>query len=130
MHRIVYEFFGFAVVIGLLAGCGSTVTGASGKKMTLVKPSAQTLHRGKTKEMDVEVRRNNILRSVVIAFSQLPEGVRVTNSKVEIPASENTARVVLHADPTAALVSNQRVIVTAKAEELEVAEGFELTVKE
>jgi hypothetical protein len=130
LQRLAHPFLASLVLIVLTVGCSTTVTGAGGKKLTLVKPADQTIHRGKTNEVEVEVRRTNIVRPVVVAFSQLPEGVRVTNSKVEIPASEKTATVILHAEPDAALVTNQRVIVAARAEELEVADGFELTVKE
>ncbi len=118
-------------ILGLYLSCdSSTVRGPAGAGLKLQKPVDQTLERGRTNDVSVLIQREGFTGPVALELSQLPAGVNVTSSKLEIPGAGKSATVTLHADPQAALVANHRVLVTAKALGLEVSEGFNLTVKE
>lgn len=131
MHRLPSLLPVLCLVCGLGAGCdSSSVVGERGTKLKIVKPMDQTVARGKTTDFDVLIGRDEFSGPVALQLSQLPAGVHVTNTKMEIPNAETALTLTLHADPNAAMVTNQRVVVTAKAADLEVSEDFRLTVKE
>jgi hypothetical protein len=114
------------------ASCDRTsVEDSAGRKLTLKKPVDQTLTRGKTNDLRVEVDRKNIQDPVTLEIDQLPKGVHVVNTDVKIPRDSESVTLTLHADPTADIVSNHRVTVTAKAPpDLQATEVFQVSVKE
>jgi hypothetical protein len=112
-------------------GCDmASVAGSGGKKLTLVAPASQTIERGKTNDVLIAIQRKDFSGPVDLVFDRLPQGVKVTNPTPRIPSGDSSATVTLHADPGADLVKDQKVLVTAKASDMEVSESFNLTVKE
>ncbi len=115
----------------LLVGCEQTTVSGTRKKLTLKKPADQTLVRGKTNEVRVAVERAGFSGPVTLEFGQLPKGVQVTPADQKVAADADSAVCTLHADPTADLVVNQNVTVTAKTmPDLQATETFKLTVKD
>ena len=109
----------------------TSVQDSAGRKLTLKKPTDQTLTRGKTNDIRVEVDRKNIPDPVTVEIDQLPKGVHVVNAETKIPGGSESVTLTLHADPTADIVSNHRVTVTAKASpDLQATEIFKVSVKE
>ena len=121
----------FAIFLAGTACNQTSVEGVGGQKLTLKKPADQTLVRGKTNDVRVEIARKNIDGPVALEVGQLPRGVRVATNDQNIPREKEAVTLTLHADPTADLVTNHRVTVTAKAEPgVEATEVFQVTVKE
>jgi uncharacterized protein (DUF58 family) len=124
-----------ASVIFLLAAtvsCEKTTSGASdGRQLTVYQPADQSLKRGESNQVKVSIERKNFRDAVKVTFSQLPEGVVVTDHDKLIAPEETSATFTLKAEPQAPLVSNHRVDVLAKASTgLESRQAFNLTVKE
>ncbi|MBI1850309.1 MAG: hypothetical protein HYR85_08195, partial [Planctomycetes bacterium] len=67
-----------------------------GKKLSLTKPSNQTLKRGEVNEIAISISRENIDGPVKVKFDRLPKGVEVVEAK-EIPADQTRAVYTLHA---------------------------------
>lgn len=110
-------------------GRETTVRGERGEKLTLVKPSAQSVRRGNAETLTIRVKRNGFSDPVSISLSQLPAGVEA----VDTPKSVNgdSVEVVLRASPSADLVTNQLVMVTASGPNgMGAQESFKLTVKD
>ena len=117
-------------VTGLAAGCEkTTVESSAGKKLTLVKPSNQTITRGETEKVMVAVARTNFEGPVMVRFNDLPRGVSVVDSTSNIDGNERT--FVLKAAADADLVKNHSASVTATGPDgMAATEKFEITVKE
>ena len=118
-------------LLSLGAGCNqTTVEGEGGRMLTLKKPLDQTLIRGKTNGVRVEIDRRDVLGPVAVEIDQLPAGVQVVGADVEIPRDSESVTVTLHADPGAETVRNHRVTVTAKAPpDLAATEVFSISVR-
>src|SRR5262245_36862300 len=123
-----------AFALPAFVGCEkATVEGpaGSGKKLTLTKPSDQTLVRGKTNEVRIAISRTGFRDPVSIRFENLPAGVTVQDMDRAIKADDTSTNFTLKAEPTADLVQNQEVRVTATATDgLSITETFRLTVKD
>src|SRR2546423_1708001 len=99
----------FAALVAMFAlvGCEkTTVEGPAGKKLTLTKPSDQTLKRGETNAVKVSISRSNFRDPVQVKFEGLPNGVTVQDMDKKINAEESSANFTLRAEPTADLVQN------------------------
>jgi hypothetical protein len=124
--------FGLALVLLAAPGCErTTVETSGGGKLTLKKPADQTLTRGTTNDVRVDIDRNNIAGPVEVEVDRLPKGVHVATDDTSIPQDKESVTLTLHADPNADLVTNHRVTVKAKARPgVEATEVFQVTVKE
>jgi hypothetical protein len=112
-----------------LCGCSSDET-STGKKLSLLQPTSQTLKRGETNKIAITVTRRGFDGDVGIEFVDLPAGVKVVEEG-RIPKDDNLRNFTLHADNDAALVANHHAKVKAKGPEgLETSQTFEITVKE
>lgn len=122
-----------AIVTGVAllgTGCSQTTAkGPRGEKLTLVKPVAQEIDRGDTEPLTVTIHRQNIADPIRLEVSQLPAGVEA----IDIPRTtkDEKVEVLLRASPTADLVANHVVLVTAEGPNgTRVSETFELTVSQ
>ena len=124
--------FAFALVLVAAPGCErTTVETSGGSKLTLKKPADQTLVRGKTNDVRVEIDRKDLAGPVEVEVDRLPKGVHVATDNTSIPQEQESVTLTLHADPNADLVTNHRVTVKAKASPgVEATEVFQVTVKE
>jgi len=107
----------------------TTVRGEHGEKLTLVRPASQSVRRGGAETMKIHLKRNGIREPVNVALTQLPAGVEA----VDTPKSTDldTVEVVLRASPSADLVTNHEVRVTATGPNgMSATETFRLTVKD
>jgi len=110
-------------------GRQTTVRGERGEKLTLVRPASQTVRRGDAETMTIRLKRSGISEPVNITVSQLPAGIEA----VDMPKStqSDAVEVVLRASPSADLVANQQVMVTATGPNgMSATETFRLTVKD
>ena len=105
----------FAFVLPLAGtACDKTATeGPGGKKLTLVKPSNQTLRRGETNEIAISIGRDNFGGPVKVKFAKLPKGVEAVETR-DIPAEQTHATYTLHASNDADLVQNFEAAVTVE----------------
>lgn len=113
-------------------GCSSTTAKGDGsRKLTMVKPSNQTLKRGDTNKVMITLVRENINSEVSVRFDNLPQGVKVIEQDKKIQNDETIVNYTLFASNDAGLVSGNVVKVTAEGPDgLSVTESFEVTVKE
>jgi hypothetical protein len=123
---------GLSMLAAAVLGCErTTVEGPGNQKLTLHKPADQTIERGATNELKIEIDRSNFRDAVAIEFGQLPMGVRLNDTEKKVLADAETATFTLFAEPTAELVKSHRVTVTAKGSpNLQATETFELSVKD
>ena len=124
--------FVVAIAALALAGCAesATVGGTAGKKLTLVKPAAVTLHRGGMAKADIQIRREDLAGEVGIRFSNLPRGVDVVETDARIVGDRGS--YTLRAGDTADLVQNFSASVTATGGQggHSVSESFDISVLE
>ena len=114
-----------------VAGCEKSTVGAAGKKLTLVKPSDQTIQRGATNDVKIVIKRDAFRDPVTVRFEGLPTGVKVQDESRQIAAEENTATFTLRAEADASLAKDQLVYVTVTGPDgLKTEESFKLTVKD
>lgn len=108
--------FGLAAILTVtLWGCGGTsVSGPEGKKLTLVRPAGQTLHRGDVNRVAVTVLCENIATDITIRFHDLPDGVKIVEADRTMNPNELVVNFTLHASNDADLVSNFAAKVTAE----------------
>lgn len=118
------------VVLAFQAGCQkSTVEGPRNEKLTLLKPSAVTIERGRTEKVMVNIQRQNVTGPVAVNFENLPDGVKIEQNGRNIEG--DSATFVLEADDSADLVTNHAARVTIKGPDgMAVAETFDVTVRE
>ena len=111
-------------------GCSARSTSSTGpRKITLLKPSNQTLIRGGTHKIEITVHKENIDSDVSVRFDNLPEGVDVVEMDMNSADNECVANYTLSASNSAVLVSEQVVRVTAEGPDgLSVTQSFALTV--
>jgi hypothetical protein len=108
-------------------------SGPSGTRLTLSKPSDQTITQGETNKVAIKVDRKGFGESVHISFQNLPEGVTVQGEKGTsadtIPAGETSRDFVLVAAPTAQIVDKHSVTVWADGGGAKTSQTFDLKVK-
>ncbi len=121
-----------AIALVLVAlGCEQTsVEGPTGKKLTLLQPTSQSLKRGETNTISITVTRSNFADAVSVKFSDLPKGTTVVESK-KIDADKNIGTYTLHSAPDADLVANHVAKVTVEGPDgMTATETFKITVTE
>jgi hypothetical protein len=123
-----------AAVLALLlvaVGCEKTsVEGPTGKKLTLLQPTSQTMKRGATNTIDIAVTRSNFSDSVGVKFTDLPKGTTVVEDK-KIDSDKNIGTYTLHSAPDAALVANHVAKVTVEGPGgMTATETFKITVND
>jgi hypothetical protein len=115
-----------------LAGCAksASVEGAANAKLTLVKPSAVTVHRGGMAKADIQIKRQDLPGDVTIRFTNLPKGVEIVESDSKIVGDKGS--YTLRAGDAADLVENFSADVTATAGpgNISVSEPINISVKE
>ncbi|MCE9582557.1 MAG: hypothetical protein K8T20_08700 [Planctomycetes bacterium] len=111
-------------------GCASTSTSSTGAaKITMNKPSNQTLGRGATNTVEIKIWKENINADVSVHFENLPYGVEVTEKDTNSKDNHCVANYQLSASVNARLVTDQVVRVTAQGPDgLAVTQSFEMTV--
>lgn len=121
--------------LGIAGACGkmsSTVTGTSGRQLTIIAPADQSLRQGDANKVTLAIVRKNFDDAVEIEISDLPSGVSVAGgTTLTIPSGTlKIDSMTLVAENDAALVSDHRVSVTAKGPDgISVTEFFKLNVK-
>ena len=118
---------------GLLipGACKQTTAHAGGKAITITKPADQTITQGGSEPVTVHISRSQHSDPVTVHMTGLPAGVSVAEADKRIASDQTSAVFTLIATPTAAVVNNHSVKVTADGPEgLAVSETFLLTVKE
>ena len=125
-----YVIAGMMTACLLAAGCEkTTVEGPNSTKLTLVKPADSTVQRGSTDKVAIVVKRTNFSEPITVSFSDLPDGVSVTDDGGKIEGNERT--FVLRADENADLVSDHAAKVSATGPAgITATEVFHITVKE
>jgi hypothetical protein len=127
-----YPFLaGIALVcIGIDLGCTSTATSSTGAaRITLSKPSNQTMERGETNMVEIKFWKENISSNVLVHFENLPAGVEVTENDMNSKDNHCTMNYRLTASRNASLVNEQVVKVTAEGPDgLAVTESFQVSV--
>jgi hypothetical protein len=125
--------FGFAVACLMLgvAGCERvTVEGPGNKKLTLTKPSDQTIKQGETDSIKVNISREKFRDAVAVRFDSLPAGVEIQDKDKKIGAEDSSATFTIKAAPDAKLVENQEAKVTVEGPDgMKATETFKITVK-
>lgn len=118
------------VVLGTAAGCDKqTATGKTGTALTVYKPMNETIKPGDRGEVDVRVNRDDFDGPLTVLVTDLPAGVRVTNSTMTIPKDDSKLTLQLAADPTAAIVKDHVVNVRVTgADGLTAYESFKVSV--
>jgi len=117
-----------ALLAGSLASCSEKEAHGSGEtKLELTAPASQSIRRGETHPVAIQIDRDGFEGSVEIAFSNLPRGVTVPVGG-SIPAGESSREFVLAAAPDATVVANHPVTVTASARDMRVTQTFEVTI--
>jgi len=121
-----------ALFLVLMVGCQrTTVEGPGGKKLTLTKPSDQTLKRGDMHQVKVSISRTGFTDEVGVQLENLPAGVVVENKDHKIGSNESSATFNVKAEDNAGLVANQEVRVTVTGPDgMKVMEPFKITIKE
>ena len=126
-------FSGLVVACTLFGviGCEkATVEGTGGKKLSLTKPSNQTIKQGDTDSVKVHISRDKFRDAVNVRFENLPTGVEVQDKDKKIAAGEDSATFTLKAAGDASLVENHEAKVTIEGPEgIKVTEPFKITVK-
>jgi hypothetical protein len=127
------------LVSGLVIGClmvvavgceKTTVEGPGNKKLTLTKPSDQSIKQGDTDSVKVNISREKFRDAVTVRFDSLPTGIEVQDREKKIGAEETSATFTLKAAPDAKLVENQEAKVTVEGPDgMKATETFKITVK-
>lgn len=122
MKRFICSVLGLAVVG--LAGCqqgssvaSSTKPGAPGETRVLkvTSPGEQNITQDGIDDMTISISRTNFNGAVEIKIDNLPKDVKVTTEDLTIPAGKDSLTVSLKASPTAGVVEDHMVKVTATA---------------
>lgn len=111
-------------------GCSSTSTSSTGAaKITMNKPSNQSLGRGTTNTVEIKIWKENINANVSVRFENLPYGVEVTEKNTNSKDNNCVVNYQLSATDNARLVTDHVVRVTAEGPDgLAVTQSFEMTV--
>lgn len=126
-----------AAILGITAltscdAASSTVSGPSGRKLSLVKPADQSVRQGDAEKFAVVIVRQKFDEAVELVVADLPKGVSIAGGKsLIIPAGAvKLDSMTLVADADAAVVKDHRVSLTAKGPDgISVTEFFTVTVK-
>ena len=126
-----------AAILGMSVAIGcndasSTVSGPSGRKLTLVKPSDQSVRQGDAEKFSVAIVRQEFEDAVELVVADLPKGVSIAGGKsLLIPAGAvNFDSMTLVAEKDADVVKDHLASLTAKGPDgVSVTEFFKITVK-
>jgi len=115
-----------------LAGCGGGNTQqnpGSNEKLTLEKPSDETVKVGDSAKVTVKIKRKDFGGPVEITFSDIPEGITIDPASAKLSGSDDSSTFTLKAGNNAK-VGDHTVKVTAKAESMNPSQTFKVTVKD
>lgn len=130
MKRLVSGLFIACVVVGTVGCEKATVEGPGGKKLSVTKPSDQSVKQGDTDSVKVSISRTNFRDAVTVRFDNLPQGVEIQDKDKKIPAEETSATFTLKAAPDAKIVENHEAKVTVTGPDgMSASEPFKVTVK-
>jgi hypothetical protein len=126
----------FATAFMLIAtiGCSGqkeTAKGEGGKELKVTAPGNTSIDQGESKEITVKIKREKFEDPVKVEFSQLPDGVKITESDMTIDKGATEKTFTLKADPKAKPEDNHKVKVSASAGEMKAGPvEFTVNVKE
>jgi hypothetical protein len=91
----------------------ATVEGEGGKKLELTTPGKTTIKQGATEKVTVAIKRTKFDEPVKIEFTNLPEGVSVKETDMEIKPDATKATFTLTATGKAPLKKGHAAKVSA-----------------
>jgi len=123
-----------ALLLTGTVGCGSktaTQDPTTGKKLTLTKPSNQTLTRGAatTNGVDIKIGRDNFTDPVTIKLD-LPKGVEVTEKDMTIPTGDKSRTFNLKANADATPGDHNATVTATAPGGLSASETFTIKINE
>jgi hypothetical protein len=125
-----YAFLSLFMIVAGLACERSSTMGSAGKKLSIIKPSDQTLKRGEVNDLAISINRDNFSSPVKVKFQRLPKGVEVVEPR-DIPADQTRIVYTLHAANDADLVENYEAMVTAEGPDgMATTETFRVSVRD
>jgi hypothetical protein len=130
MKRLVTGFVVACMVVGTVGCEKTTVEGPGSKKLTLTKPSDQSIKQGDTDSVKVSISRSNFRDPVTVRFDNLPAGVEIQDKDKKIATEDTSATFTLKAAADAKLVENHEATVTVQGPDgMSTTEKFKITVK-
>lgn len=115
------------VVLGMsLVYLSSAAKGDAEKSLTLARPDKVTIKQGGTALVTIKIERKNFTQNVTVHFSDLPEGVSVTDAYRMINGPEQT--YTLAATDSAGIINNHFARVTVEMEDLRATELLNITI--
>ena len=130
MKTMLYSALALAFILTGTACDSSATRGPAGKKLSLTKPSNQTLKRGEVNEIAISISRENFDGPVKVKFQKLPKGVEVVELK-DIPANQTRAVYTLHASNDADIVENFESTVTVEGPDgMATTENFQVSIRD
>jgi hypothetical protein len=132
------KWFSF-ITAGLLAiallvdgtGCTrekKTGEGEAGKKLSVKAPADTSIKPGETATINVDITREKFNDPVALMFTDLPDGVSIMESDLNISKDANTAKLTLKATIDAKPVDDHKDTVTASGGGIKPAATFKVTV--
>lgn len=115
----------------IAAGCHSTtVQGRGDLRITIVRPSDQSIRPGEINKVAIVVTRSGFRTDIRVRFAGLPKGVRVIETDRNFSEDDIVVSFTLHAANDAPPVEEALVKVTAEGPEgLAATETFRVTVR-
>lgn len=89
-----------AVAVLGIAGCNqqsTTVKGKGGENLTLTAPKAVSVNAGETVQVELAIARDGFDEPVVIEFDQLPEGITIVETDLNVAKGAKKANFTLKA---------------------------------
>jgi hypothetical protein len=130
MKKLVSGFVVACMLVGAVGCEKTTVEGTGGKKLTLTKPSDETIKQGDTASVKVHISREKFRDAVSVRFEDLPAGVEVQDKDGKIGTEDSSATFTLKAAGDAKLVENHQAKVTVTGPDgIKATEPFKITVK-
>jgi hypothetical protein len=128
MRRSLQLMVLFLLPLGTIACQQATVRGPAGQRLTVMKPSDVTVHRGAADDVDVMLKKQNIPGTVTLTVSNLPDGVEAVDQPRR--TSSKTVSITLRARQDADLVENHAAKLTAEGpDNMKVTQHFRISVE-
>jgi hypothetical protein len=139
MKRLSIAFIGLATILPVACNSASSSSTAPStnpnrpgeiRTLKIKVPAEKSIKQNSTADVDVTVDRKNFKGDVTLAFTDLPPGVTVASTDLTVPADKDSFKVALKAAADAKVENDQKVHVTAKAQDMHAESvEFKLEVK-
>jgi hypothetical protein len=135
MKRFTFVITGLLTValLGGSVGCGGgekkTAEGPEGKKLSVKAPGDISIKPGDTAEIKIEITREKFNDPVELKFTDLPEGVSITDKDLTIAKDISSTKLTLKAADEAKAVEDHKVTVAASGGGMKQDVHFKVTVK-